>query len=233
VVQVTIVMVLYITLLTYGIMTMRSVLEEKTTRIVEILASSIKPVHLLSGKILGVAGVGLTQYLIWVSTAGLFSAYGAVVGSAFSPRAALPSLHLPTSYLVYPLIFFVAGYFLYASLYAALGSMVSSEEDLQQLQLPVTLTIVACMILCPVIQRAPNSPLAVVLTMIPFFSPILMVFRITVQTPPFWQIALSLAICAATTAAVIQVSARIYRVGILMYGKRPSLVELLRWLRYT
>ena len=111
--------------------------------------------------------------------------------------------------------------------------MVSSEEDLQQVQMPVTMALVACFVLYPVIQRAPNSPLAVALTMIPFFSPILMVFRITVQTPPFWQIALSLAICVATTAGVIQVSAKIYRVGILMYGKRPSLVELLRWLRYT
>jgi len=232
-VQISIVMILYITLLVYGVMTMRSVVEEKTNRIVEILASSIKPSHLLTGKILGVAGVGLTQYLIWICTAGLVSAYGAAAGSAFWPGAAPPKLHLPTSYLVYPAIFFLVGYFLYASLYATLGSMVSSEEELQQVQLPVTMAIVACMVLCPVIERAPNSPLAVTLTMIPFFSPILMVFRITVQTPPFWQIVLSLAICVATTLGVIQVSAKIYRVGILMYGKRPSLVELLRWLKYT
>ncbi len=99
--------------------------------------------------------------------------------------------------------------------------------------MPVTLILVACMVLLPIIQRAPNSPLAVALSMIPFTSPILMVFRITVQTPPFWQIALSVAICVATTIGVIQVSAKIYRVGILMYGKRPSVVELLRWLRYT
>ena len=111
--------------------------------------------------------------------------------------------------------------------------MASSDEDLQQVQMPVTLLLVACFILFPVIQRAPNSPLAVALTMFPFSSPILMVFRITVQTPPFWQIALSLAICIVTTFGVIQLSARIYRVGILMYGKRPSLVEVLRWLRYT
>jgi ABC-2 type transport system permease protein len=89
------------------------------------------------------------------------------------------------------------------------------------------------MLLFPIIQRSPNSPLSVALTMIPFTSPILMVCRITVQTPPFWQIALSLAICVATTVVVVQVAARIYRVGILMYGKRPSLVEVMRWLRYT
>jgi ABC-2 type transport system permease protein len=232
-VQLSIVMILYITLVVYGVMTMRSVLEEKTTRIVEILASSIKPFYLLTGKILGVAGVALTQYLIWVCTAALVSAYGAAVGSAFFPGAAAPSFHLPVSYLVYPLIFFLVGYFLYASLYAAIGSMVSSDEDLQQVQMPVTLVLVACIVLFPIIQRAPNSPLAVALSMFPFSSPILMDFRIMVQTPPFWQIALSLAICVATTVGVVQLSARIYRVGILMYGKRPSLVELLRWVRYT
>jgi ABC-2 type transport system permease protein len=232
-VQISVVMLLYITLLVYGVMTMRSVLEEKTNRIVEILASSIKPFHLLTGKILGVAGVASTQYLIWVGTAALVSAYGAAAGAAFWPGATAPSFHLPTAYLVYPLIFFLAGYFLYAALYATLGSMVSSEEDLQQVQMPVTMLLVACFVLFPVIQRAPNSPLAIALTMFPFSSPVLMVCRIMVQTPPFWQIALSLAICVATTVGVIQVSAKIYRVGILMYGKRPSMVELLRWLRYT
>ena len=232
-VQMSIVVILYITLLVYGVVTMRSVLEEKTNRIVEILASSIKPTHLLTGKILGVAGVALTQYLIWMGTAALVSTYGATVGSALRPEAAAPSFRIPPSYLVYSFVFFLAGYFLYASLYAAIGAMVSSEEELQQVQLPVTMVLVACFILYPVIQRAPNSPLAVALTMFPLFSPILMVFRITVQTPPFWQIALSLAICVATTAGVIQVSAKIYRVGILMYGKRPSLVELMKWLRYT
>ena len=232
-VQISIVMILYITLMVYGVMTMRSVVEEKTTRIVEILASSIKPSHLLTGKILGIAGVGLTQYLIWVCTAGLISAYGGAAGSAFRPGAIAPSLHLPAAYLVYPLVFFLAGYFLYASLYAGIGAMASSEEELQQVQMPVSIVLFACFVLYPVIQRAPNSPLAVALTLFPFSSPILMVFRITVQTPPFWQIALSLAICVATTAGMIQISAKIYRVGILMYGKRPSLVELLRWLRYT
>jgi ABC-2 type transport system permease protein len=233
VVEISIVMILYITLLVYGVMTMRSVLEEKTTRIVEILASSIQPTHLLTGKILGVGGVALTQYLIWMCTAALVSAYGAAAGSAFWPGASAPSFHLPAAYLVYPPLFFLAGYFLYASLYAALASMVSSEEDLQQVQMPVTLILVASMILFPIIQRGPNSPLAVALTLFPLTSPILMVCRITVQTPPLWQIALSLAICVATTAGVIRLSAKIYRVGILMYGKRPSLVELFRWLRYT
>jgi ABC-2 type transport system permease protein len=226
-------MVLYVTLLVYGIATMRSVMEEKTTRIVEILASSARPFQLLTGKILGVAGVGFTQYLIWILTGALISTYGAGVAATFRPGTAAPQFHIPTALLIYAVLFFLAGYFLYASLYAAVGAMVSSDEEAQQVQLPVTLLIVAAFLLYPVVMRDPASRLAVVVSLVPFVSPILMIFRIALQTPPFWQIALSLAISIATTIAVVHTAARIYRVGILMYGKRPSLVELLRWLKYT
>jgi len=232
-VRLSIVMILYITLLAYGVMTMRSVLEEKTSRIVEILASSVSPSHLLTGKILGIAALGLTQYLIWALTVGIVSTYGARVGSAVMPGASPPNLHVPASLMIYSVIFFLAGYFLYASIYAALGSMVSNDDELQQLQFPVTLLLLVCFVLYPVISHDPNSPMSVILSMIPFFAPILMVFRITVGMPPFWQIALSLAICAVSTIGIVRISARIYRVGILMYGKRPSLMEVLRWLRYT
>ena len=231
--QLSVAIVLYITLLVYGVMTMRSVLEEKTSRVVEILASSIKPVHLLAGKILGVAAVGTTQYLIWMATAALFSSYSSVAGPGFGHRVPITKFHLPASYLFYPVIFFLVGYFLYASIYAAIGAMVSSEEELQLIQMPVTILIAGCLILCPIIQRGPNSPMSVGLTLFPLTSPILMVYRIAVQTPPFWQIALSVLICAATTAVVIGMAARIYRVGILMYGKRPSFMELLRWICQT
>jgi ABC-2 type transport system permease protein len=232
-VQISVGMILYITLMVYGMMTMRSVLEEKTTRIVEVLASSIKPSHLLAGKIVGVAAVGFTQYLIWGVTAGLISTYGAAVGAAFRPGSTGLGFHLPLSFVVYPFIFFLAGYFLYASLYAALGAMASSEEDLQQIQLPVTLILVACFMLYPIIMHDPNSWVSVGLTLFPLFSPILMVFRIMVQPPPFWQIALSVGLCVASTVGVVRISARIYRVGILMYGKRPSVVELIKWVKYT
>jgi ABC-2 type transport system permease protein len=198
-----------------------------------MLASSVKPAHLLTGKILGVAAVGFTQYLIWTLTAGLVSTYGGAVRSVLAPGSASPAFHLPLPMLIWPLVFFLAGYFLYAAFYAALGAMASSDEDLQQVQFPFTLLLIISFMLYPVVMRDPNSPLSVALTMIPFFAPILMVFRITVQTPPLWQIALSLAIIVATTVAVVRLSAKIYRVGILMYGKRPSLVELLRWLKYT
>jgi ABC-2 type transport system permease protein len=230
---VVVVMVLYVTLLVYGVATMRSVLEEKTTRVVEILASSARPFQMLAGKILGVAGVGFTQYLIWTITGVLISAYGAAVATAVRPGVSMPQFHIPTSLLIYAVLFFLAGYFLFASLYAAIGAMVSSDEEAQQVQMPVTLLVVAPFLLYPAVMRDPASRLSVVGSLVPFLSPILMVLRIGLQTPPFWQIALALALSVATTIGVVYIAAKIYRVGILMYGKRPSLVELLRWLKYT
>jgi ABC-2 type transport system permease protein len=185
------------------------------------------------GKILGVAAVGFTQYVIWGTCASLVAGYGAAMAAAVNPGAKLPKIELPVSHLVYLAAFFLAGYFLYASLYAAAGAMASSEEDAQQVQMPMTLMIVASFLLFTVILRSPNSTLAVVLSLIPFFAPVLMTLRIAIQTPPFWQIAASLILTVGTGLGMVKFSAKIYRVGILMYGKRPSLAELLRWLRYT
>jgi len=232
-VAIIVVMVLYVTLLVYGVTTMRSVLEEKNTRVVEILASSARPSQLLTGKILGVAGVGFTQFLIWTITAVLISAYGGAMAAAIKPGASMPQFHIPPSLLIYAVLFFLAGYFLYASLYAAVGAMVSSDEEAQQVQMPVTLLVVVAFLLYPAVMRDPASRLSVVASLLPFFSPILMVLRIGLQTPPFWQIALALALSVAATIGVVYVAAKVYRVGILMYGKRPSLVELLKWLKYT
>ena len=226
-------MMLYITLIIYGVATMRSVMEEKTTRIIEMLVASVRPFYLLSGKILVVAGVALTQYLIWTVAGALVAAYGATMASAFRSDAKMPRIHLPASLLVYLVIFFLAGYVLFASLYAAVGAMVSTDQEAQQMQTPLTLIIVLSFLLFNVILQDPNSRLSTILSLIPFLSPILMILRIAMQTPPFWQIALSLALSLLTTIGVVYLSARIYRVGILMYGKRPSLVELFRWLRYT
>ncbi len=225
--------VLCLTLLLWGVATMRSVLEEKTTRIVEILISSVRPFQLLAGKMLGVAAAGFTQFLIWVVSAGLLGSYGRTMAVALRPGAMMPSLPLPTSLLVYLVVFFLGGYFLYAAQFAAVGAMVSSEEEAQQMQLPVVALTLVGLMLFPVILRNPNSTLSTVLSLIPLFSPTLMFLRIAIQTPPFWQIALSLALVVLATVGVLYLSAKIYRVGMLMYGKRPSLVELLRWLRYS
>ena len=226
-------MILYMTLVIYGVSTMRSVLEEKTTHIVEILVSSLRPIQLLEGKILGVAAVALTQYLVWTVTGGLLAGYGAAMASTFSTGTTSFNIRIPAPLLVYTVVFFLGGYFLYASLYATVGAIVSSEQEAQQMQLPVTLPLILTMLLLTVVVRDSNSTASVVLSMVPFFAPVLMLVRIALQTPPLWQILLSLALMVVTTLGVVWFSARIYRVGILMYGKRPSLVEIFRWLRYT
>jgi ABC-2 type transport system permease protein len=225
--------VLYTTLIMYGVLTMRSVLEEKTTRIIEVLVSAAKPLQLMTGKIVGVAAVGLTQYLIWAITAALLATYGAAMATAFRPGASFPRFHLPASLLAYFVVFFLCGYFLYASLFAAIGASSSSDQDAQQLQWPVMLPIICSFVMFNIVLRDPNSTASVVLSLIPFFAPILMTLRLSAQAPPFWQIGLSIALTAVTTVGVVYFSAKIYRVGMLMYGKRPSVVELLRWLRYS
>jgi ABC-2 type transport system permease protein len=226
-------MLLYTMLVMYGIVTMRSVLEEKTTRIVEILISAVTPFQLLAGKIIGVAAVAFTQYFIWISTAVLIGAYGGAIASAYSPGTSITSFHIPGFVLIASVIYFLLGYFLYASLYAAIGAASSNEQDAQQLQLPATLPLVVSFVMWNVILRDASSTTSIVLSEIPFFSPILMLLRISIQTPPLWQIGLSVVLMILTTFGVVYFSSRIYRVGILMYGKRPSLVEILRWLKYS
>lgn len=225
--------VLYTTLVMYGVVTMRAVLEEKTSRIMEVLVSAARPFHLMAGKILGVGGVALTQYLIWTVSAALLASYGVAMASTVQPGASAPRLHLPASLLVYFVAYFLLGYFLYASVYAAIGAAASNEQDAQQLQWPATLPLIFSFVMFNFILRDPNSHTAVVLSLIPFFAPILMLLRISAQTPPFWQIGLSVVLTVLTTVGVVYFTARIYRVGVLMYGKRPSLVELFRWLKYS
>jgi ABC-2 type transport system permease protein len=148
-----------------------------------------------------------------------------------SQGAKMPNI--PISLLVYFVLYFVLGFFLYATLYAMVGAIVSSEEDAQQVQLPVTLLIVMPMLIFGVVMANPNSTSSIVLSMIPFFAPTLMMLRISVINPPVWQVILSMVIMVATILGSVWVAARIYRVGILMYGKRPSIAELGRWLRYS
>ena len=220
---------IYITILFYGIFVMRGVIEEKQSRIVEVVVSSVKPFQMMIGKIIGIGLVGLTQYGIWMLSAALLSFLGAKVFAGTG--ASLPKI--PTSLLFYFIVYFLLGYFLFATLYAMVGAMVSSEEDAQQVQFPVTILIVIPMMVFSLVMNNPNSPASVTLSLIPFFSPTLMMLRIAVDPPPWWQVALSMVLMVATILGAIWVASRIYRVGILMYGKRPSLAELGRWLRYS
>lgn len=220
---------MYMTVLFYGLFMMRGVIEEKQSRIVEIVVSSVKPTEMMMGKLIGIGLVALTQIGIWVTSVALFSTIGI---SIFASRGvSLP--HIPMSMLVYFVIFFVLGYFLFATLYAIVGATVGSEEEAQQAQFPVTILVVIPMMIFTTVMANPNGPLAVTLSMIPFFAPTLMMLRIAVINPPLWQILLSMAIMVVTILGAVWLAAKIYRVGILMYGKRPSIAELGRWLRYN
>jgi ABC-2 type transport system permease protein len=232
-IAISLVVLLYTSLLMYGIITMRSVIEEKTTRTMEVLISSVRPFELLAGKILGVAAVAFTQFAIWMTSTALLFSFGVLASLGMTRNSPLAGVHVPISLVIYACAFFVGGYFMYASMFAAIGSACSNEQDAQQLQWLAMAPLVFCMIIYGVILNDPTSRTAVILSEIPFFAPVLMSLRISLQTPPAWQIALSLTLLVLTTVAVMYASAKIYRVGVLMYGKRPSLIELVRWLRYT
>ena len=222
--------ILYVTILVYGLQVMQGVIEEKQSRIIEVLLSSVKPFQLMLGKVIGIGSVSLTQVSVWVLSLGLVSAVAAAQALAFGSFK-LPAI--PFSLLIFFLIYYILGYFLFATLYAIVGSMVSSQEDGQQAQMPITLLVALPMTLATFIMTKPDSTLSTVLSLIPFFAPILMFMRITVQQPPMWQIILSIVLMLLTIWGAVWVAAKIYRVGVLMYGKRPSLPELIKWLKYT
>ena len=219
---------LYMTLILYGVAVMRSVLEEKTSRVMEVVLSSATARELMAGKILGVGAVGLTQVAIWIviglatTTPGLLIARSQLSGIDIGPGALLAFA-----------VFFVLGYMLYSALYAALGAMVNSEQEAQQWQFFVVLPLVIPVMMMTYVIRQPNSPLSVGMSLVPFFAPILMYMRIVVQTPPLWQIALSIVLLLLTLWGTVVLCSRIYRVGILMYGKRPTLPEIVKWVRYA
>ena len=220
---------LYISVLFYGLFVMRGVIEEKQSRIVEIVISSVKPIQMMIGKLIGIGLVGLTQIGIWAVSAALISMFGRRLLA--SQQSQIPAI--PMSLLLYFVLYFVLGFFLFATLYAIVGAIVSSEEDAQQVQFPVTMLIVVPMMIFGMVMSNPNSTSSIVLSLVPFFAPTLMMLRISVTNPPVWQIILSMLIMVVTILGFLAVAAKIYRVGILMYGKRPSLAELGRWLRYT
>ncbi|MGC2110529.1 MAG: ABC transporter permease [Candidatus Korobacteraceae bacterium] len=219
---------LYAVVLVYGIAVMRSVIEEKSTRILEVLLSSVTSKELLTSKILGVGAVGLTQISIWVTFAILFSVPGLLSAKSF-----LGEVHVPIAGMVAFAVLFLLGYLLYSSMYAAIGSMVTTDQEAQQMQWPAMIPLVLSIFMMGSVLQHPNSPFAFWMSMVPFFAPILMLSRVLVEQPPVWQMVLCVALMLATTYGLLSLSSRIYRVGILMYGKRPTLPELRRWLKYA
>jgi len=212
----------------YGTEIMRGVIQEKTERIVEILVSSMTPVQLLSGKILGLAAVGLTQLAVWVIMASLLGAYGGGMAAAAGINI-MQFFH--ASILVYFLVFFLLAYLTYVTVYAIGGSVCNSDKEAQQLIAPIIMVMMMPWILGGAIIMNPDSTLAVSLSLSPFFAPITMFMRIIVADPPMSQIAISIVVSIATIAVMLWVTAKIFRVGILSYGKRPTIPELWRWMK--
>ncbi len=225
--------VLYMAILLYAVNVMRSVVEEKSSRVVEIIVSTVKPFPLMFGKVIGVASVGLLQLSIWIVMAALIFQYRGALLGWFGVSGAggftLPALGVADIAVV--LGYFLLGYFFYASLYAAIGAMVNSEQEAQQVQTPLVILLVIPIACMQLVADDPRGGAAQVFTLIPFSSPILMPMRYLLGGATAGDVALSLGILGVALTGAVWVAARVYRVGILMYGKRPSLRELVRWIR--
>ncbi|MBR1995354.1 MAG: ABC transporter permease [Alistipes sp.] len=245
--------VLYMFLLIYGAMVMQSVIEEKNSRVLEVMVSSVKPFQLMMGKILGVASVAIVQVAIWgvlIFGVGSFvlpqlmpaeammgaEAMEAGVATNVDPEmlqvvsAMTDSAYLAKIFICL-ILFVFGGFLLYSAMFAAIGSAVDSVQDAQQLQTPVMLPIILGLLMMLAVINDPNSPIAFWFSVIPFTSPIVMMARIPYDIP-MWEIVLSLVLLYASFMVMVWLAAKIYRVGIFMYGKKPSLKELWKWMRY-
>ena len=238
---------IYIFIFMYGTMVMRGVIEEKTSRIVEVIISSVKPFQLMMGKIIGVALVGLTQFLLWILlTIAITSVAELMFINASSMSTELSStqqssllielsnltggINLVQIFISF-IFYFLAGYLMYSSLFAAVGSAVDAEADTQQFVLPITIPLILAFILIQPIMENPDGPLAFWMSIIPFTSPVIMMVRL-----PFgvanWELALSMCILILSFVLTTYLAGKIYRTGILMYGKKTSYKELWKWLSY-
>jgi len=223
--------ILYTAILLYGINVMTSVLEEKTTRIVEVLVSSLRPFQLLLGKVLGVGAVSIFQFLIWGVAGRLLLARRAPLAAGEAADELFQMPHVTGATFAVFMAYFLGGFFLYSAMFAAVGAMSSTEQEARQAQQPVSWMLVLSFISMFAMLNDPGSTLAVTLSLIPFSSPVAMPVRWAAGNLPASELALSLAILVAGIVAVTWIAARIYRVGILMTGKRPNLKELVRWVR--
>jgi ABC-2 type transport system permease protein len=239
--------IMYLFIFLYGSMVVRGVVEEKASRVMEVLVASVRPFDLMLGKILGIAAVGLAQFVVWIAlTAGLVAlAQAAFLGGAqatSAPMAESPpdgfegimlglgTLNLPFLLSMF-LFYFISGYLLYAALFAAIGSAVDNEADTQQLMFPVTIPIILAIIVAQMVVQNPGSPLSFWFSMIPFTAPILMAVRLPFGVPA-WELALSMSLMVIGFLATTWIAARIYRVGVLMYGKKPTFREIFKWVSY-
>src|SRR5436190_7026437 len=226
--------ILYTAILLYGINVMSSVLEEKTTRIVEVLVSSLRPFQLMLGKVLGVGAVSILQFLIWGVSARVLFAHrpGFLTGGDVGEADQIFQVpHVSGATAAVFITYFLGGFFLYSAMFAAVGAISSSEQEARQAQQPISWLLVLSFVSMFGMLSDPASAFAVTLSLVPFSSPIAMPVRWAAGNLPTYELALSLGILGVSIVAVTWIAARIYRVGILMTGKRPNLRELIRWVR--
>jgi ABC-2 type transport system permease protein len=221
--------IMYLVIMLYGMNVARSIIEEKTARIFEILLATIRPEAMMAGKILGVGAVGLTQVGIWLTGALL------IAGTSVAIHLGSDTIHvaLTATQVIYFLVYFILGYLFYSAIAAALGAMTNSEQELQQLNMFLMLPLLVCFVMLGTLLATPDSQFARVMALFPPFTPLLMYMRVSLGHPRPWEIALSIVLTLISICAIIWLTSRIYRVGILMYGKRPNLPEILRWLKYS
>lgn len=223
---------LYMTILMYGQNVLRGVIEEKQTRVAEVVVSSVRPTTLLAGKVLGVGGVGLTQMAIWLVASLVMLRYRVPVMRALGLDATpLPMPSISPGQLAILLLFFLLGYTFYSALFAAVGAMVSSEQEAQQAQMPVVLMLVVSIMFLQPVLLEPDGRLALTLALLPVSSPIMMPLRMSTVDVPHWEIGLALLGLAAAGYVAVYFAAIVYRTGLLMHGKSPTLREVFRWIR--
>jgi ABC-2 type transport system permease protein len=226
---------LYMMIMIYGQNVMRGVLEEKMTRVAEVVMASVKPDILLAGKIIGIGAVALTQQIVWFGSAAAFITYGAVMAKAMGAPA-MQNITLPTispMLFISLFLFFILGFILYSAMFAAVGAMVGTQEEVQQAALPVVSLMIASIVFVQPVMLAPSSTLAVVLSVNPFTAPVIMPLRMSAIQVPTIELVGSLVGLAIACWVAIWASARIYRIGLLMTGKKPNLKELVRWIKYA
>ncbi|MBA2689034.1 MAG: ABC transporter permease, partial [Gemmatimonadaceae bacterium] len=225
---------LYMSIVLYGQNVLRGVLEEKTNRVAEVVVSSVPPETLLAGKVIGVGGVGLTQQVIWALTTFAMMKARAPIMEKMGLTAApfsMPDIGWGTAVLL--VVFFVLGFTFYAALYAAAGSAVNTEQEAQQIVQPLILMLVGTAVFIQPILVNPGSRMAQIMSWMPFSAPIIMPLRLSMTSVPPLEIALTLLGLVAACFAAVWVASRIYRVGLLMYGKKPTLREMARWVSYS
>lgn len=220
------IMIIYIMVIMYGNHTLTAVIEEKSSRMVEVLLASVSPGEMMLGKVLGIGAAGLTQFCIWATAFLLLSQKGVAIGDM-----KLDVGFMTPIIIISFVMFFLLGFFLYATIYAGVGAMCNTVQDSQQFHMPLTMGLVIPMMMLSMVLRSPNSTVSTVLSLVPLFSPVLMFMRVCVETPPLWQILLSWVLMGLSIWLSARAAGKLFRVGILMYGQSPTWATLGKALR--